>query len=127
MLPFIYGKSCEFTNETAQYNSIFIPTPFCLKLQMKHASILKKFSISALNEMQKSALEAVSKPNDVMLIAPTGSGKTLAFLLPVLDLLDKEQEQVQVLIVVPSRELALQIEQVFKQMGTYFKINACYG
>ena len=94
---------------------------------MKHAPILKKFSISALNEMQNSALEAVSKPNDVMLIAPTGSGKTLAFLLPVLDLLDKEQDHVQVLIVVPSRELALQIEQVFKQMGTNFKINACYG
>ncbi len=94
---------------------------------MDYAPVLAKFKISALNEMQHAALKTILEPNDVMLIAPTGSGKTLAFLLPVLQLLNETVSEVQVLIVVPSRELALQIEKVFRQMGTGFKINACYG
>jgi len=94
---------------------------------MNYVPILSKFDINALNEMQQAALEAIVKPNDVTLISPTGSGKTLAFLLPLLQLLDVKTNAVQVLIVVPSRELALQIEKVFKQMGTSHKINACYG
>jgi superfamily II DNA/RNA helicase len=94
---------------------------------MNHEAILSSFNITTLNEMQKAALEAIPKPNDVMLISPTGSGKTLAFLLPVLSLLRPDTEGVQVLILVPSRELAIQIESVFKQMGTAFKVNSCYG
>ncbi len=67
--------------------------------------------------------------NDVILLAPTGSGKTLAFLLPLLSVLDANVPLVQAatLILVPSRELALQIEQVFKAMGNGFKVNCCYG
>ncbi|RDC54220.1 ATP-dependent helicase [Pedobacter chinensis] len=88
---------------------------------------LKRLNIAQLNEMQESALKAVKSGNDVLLIAPTGSGKTLAFLLPLLAHLKPGIKGVQALILVPSRELALQIEQVFKQMGTPFKVNCCYG
>ncbi|WP_406823624.1 DEAD/DEAH box helicase [Pedobacter sp. KACC 23697] len=88
---------------------------------------LKKLNISALNEMQESSVKAAKTGKDVILIAPTGSGKTLAFLLPLLSNLKIEVKGVQALILVPSRELALQIEQVFKQMGTSFKVNCCYG
>lgn len=77
--------------------------------------------------MQEASLNASSKGGDVVLIAPTGSGKTLAFLLPLINKLKTEVNGVQTLILVPSRELALQIEQVFKQMGTGFKVNCCYG
>ena len=77
--------------------------------------------------MQEAAIDAITKPEDVILISPTGSGKTLAFLLPLLNLLRQDVREVQVLILVPSRELALQIEQVFKLMGTEFKISCCYG
>jgi ATP-independent RNA helicase DbpA len=77
--------------------------------------------------MQQAMVDTVPHPNDVILISPTGSGKTLAFLLPALQLLNKEKTGVQIVIVVPSRELAIQIEQVFKQMSTGFKINCCYG
>ncbi|WP_316800150.1 DEAD/DEAH box helicase [Pedobacter frigidisoli] len=88
---------------------------------------LKRLNISALNEMQEASLNASSKGGDVVLIAPTGSGKTLAFLLPLIDKLKPDIRGVQTLILVPSRELALQIEQVFRQMGTGFKVNCCYG
>ncbi|MHB8208309.1 DEAD/DEAH box helicase [Mucilaginibacter sp.] len=88
--------------------------------------VLENLKITALNEMQNAALNA-DKKNDIILLAPTGSGKTLAFLLPLLSVLDANVPQVQALILVPSRELALQIEQVFKAMGNGFKVNCCYG
>jgi len=77
--------------------------------------------------MQLAATAAAAKGNDLILLAPTGSGKTLGFLLPLLKNLDPAKKGVQALILVPSRELALQIEQVFKAMGTGFKVNCCYG
>jgi superfamily II DNA/RNA helicase len=94
---------------------------------MDHSAILSHFNIKELNEMQKATLEVIPKQNDVVLISPTGSGKTLAFLIPILKLLNPDKEGVQVLILVPTRELAIQIEKVFKQMSTGFKINCCYG
>ncbi len=89
--------------------------------------ILEKLKINSLNEMQLSSIEAAEKECDLILFSPTGSGKTLGFLLPVLKRLNPSVKGVQALILVPSRELALQIEQVFKQMGTGFKVNCCYG
>ncbi|MGF7038250.1 DEAD/DEAH box helicase [Mucilaginibacter lappiensis] len=87
---------------------------------------LLNLKINALNEMQQAAITAAKK-SDVILLSPTGSGKTLGFLLPLLGLLDPNIPTVQALIMVPSRELALQIEQVFRTMGTGFKVNCCYG
>jgi len=89
--------------------------------------ILENLKIASLNQMQISALEAAKKSSDMVLLSPTGSGKTLGFLLPLIEHLDREMQGVQALIIVPSRELALQIEQVFKQMGTGYKVNCCYG
>ncbi|WP_442590392.1 DEAD/DEAH box helicase [Pedobacter sp. AW31-3R] len=89
--------------------------------------VLGNLKINSLNEMQESSVAAAAKGKDVVLLAPTGSGKTLGFLLPVLKNLKPENKGVQALVLVPSRELALQIEQVFKQMGTGFKVNCCYG
>jgi len=77
--------------------------------------------------MQLASLEAMKQPGDLILLAPTGSGKTLAFLLPLLDRFDPGIDGTQALIIVPSRELALQIEQVFKTMSTGHKITCCYG
>jgi len=94
---------------------------------MTYSKTLSNFNIQMLNEMQLATIDAFSKPNDIILISPTGSGKTLAFLIPLLNQFDKTKEGVQGLIVVPTRELAIQIEQVFKLMNTGFKINCCYG
>ena len=89
-------------------------------------NVLKNLKIVALNDMQHEAIQAAEN-HDTILLSPTGSGKTLAFLLPVLSRLDVNSTGIQAIILVPSRELALQIEQVFKIMGTGFKVNCCYG
>lgn len=90
-------------------------------------AILNKFEISALNAMQQEAYKAISTPSDVVLLSPTGTGKTLAFLLPLLQKLDQNCAEIQLLVLVPSRELAQQIEQVARKMGSGFKVNAVYG
>jgi len=77
--------------------------------------------------MQLASIEANRKHQDVILLSSTGSGKTLGFMLPVLELMDATKATTQALIIVPSRELALQIEQVIKSMGTGYKVTCCYG
>lgn len=99
-------------------------------MQKGHISIKKilgTLKIEALNEMQTASLEVAKKGKDVILLADTGSGKTLGFLLPVLQMLDTTNVKTQAMVIAPSRELALQIEQVFKSMGTGFKVTCCYG
>jgi superfamily II DNA/RNA helicase len=98
-------------------------------MNQKHHSnnILLNLGIESLNEMQEAAQEAILNDNNILLLSPTGSGKTLAFLLPIFEMLQPEIQSVQCLILVPSRELGLQIEQVWKKMGTDYKVNVCYG
>ena len=91
------------------------------------SNILSKLNIEQLNPMQEEAQQVISKNSDVVLLSPTGSGKTLAFLLPIIADLDKNCDEIQVLILVPTRELAMQIEQVVREMGTGYKVNAVYG
>lgn len=89
--------------------------------------ILAKLNIHTLNPMQMEAIAVIEKNTNTILLSPTGTGKTLAFLLPLIEALDPENPDVQALILVPSRELAIQIEQVARTMGTGFKVNAVYG
>ena len=90
-------------------------------------NILEKLNIEKLNVMQEEAEEAILTNPEIVILSPTGTGKTLAFLLPIIAELDINCPEVQVLIVVPSRELAIQIEQVIREMGTGYKANAVYG
>ena len=94
---------------------------------MELQPIFEKLQIQDLNQMQKSTYNASENETDIVLLSPTGSGKTLAFLFPVLRNLKTEVKGIQALILVPARELALQIEQVFKSMGTDFKVSIAYG
>lgn len=94
---------------------------------MELQPIYEKLQIQEMNQMQKSTYQASENEQDIILLSPTGSGKTLAFLFPVLRNLQKDISGIQAIILVPARELALQIEQVFKNMGTDFKVTICYG
>lgn len=77
--------------------------------------------------MQVELIEKAESGNNLMLLSPTGSGKTLAFLIAVISKLSIKDRLVQAIIVAPSRELALQIEQVFRNMKTSYKVTCCYG
>ncbi|WP_346856828.1 DEAD/DEAH box helicase [uncultured Draconibacterium sp.] len=90
-------------------------------------NILNKLNIEKLNPMQEEAKSAIHSANNIILLSPTGTGKTLAFMLPIVAELEENNPHVQVLILVPSRELAIQIEQVTRDMGTGYKCNAFYG
>jgi superfamily II DNA/RNA helicase len=89
--------------------------------------VLENMGIAQLNPMQVEALDSVLGKSHSLLLAATGSGKTLAFLLPLVQLLNPNSNQIQCLILAPTRELALQIESVWKSMRTPFKVNVCYG
>ncbi len=87
----------------------------------------RNLGIDELNGMQKQMLETANRPNDIILLSPTGTGKTLAFLLPLLLRIDPKAIGIQSLILVPSRELALQIESVLRKIAAGIKIVCCYG
>ena len=89
--------------------------------------ILQNLNIETLNPMQEATWEGDMDSKDLILLSPTGSGKTIAYLLPLLRRLNPDEKGVQAIILVPSRELALQTESVFKSMGTDYKIMSCYG
>lgn len=89
--------------------------------------ILDKLGISALNEMQEESRLAIHSTNEIIILSPTGTGKTLAFLLPIIAELNQDSEEVQALIITPTRELTIQIEQVIRDMGSGFKVDSAYG
>ncbi|MGL4520664.1 MAG: DEAD/DEAH box helicase [Phocaeicola sp.] len=91
------------------------------------ANAVKNLKIESLNAMQEASVEAYQTGKDLILLSPTGSGKTLAYLLPLLGALKPDVKGVQAVVLVPSRELALQIDQVFKSMNTGFQCMSCYG
>ena len=90
-------------------------------------AILRKLQIHQLNPMQEEAIPTIERVKNTILLSPTGTGKTLAFLLPIINNLDVTCKEIQALILVPSRELAIQIEQVIRNMGSGYKVNAVYG
>lgn len=97
------------------------------KIIKNQKEILAKLGIEKLNDMQEEAKLSISSHPNTILLSPTGTGKTVAFLLPVIAELDPHIEDVQAVILAPSRELAIQISQVTRQMGTGFKVNEVYG
>lgn len=94
---------------------------------MNQQAFLDKLGIIALNPMQLEAAEAINNNAETIVLSPTGTGKTLAYLLPLMATLAPTATEIQMLIIVPSRELAIQTEQVVRNMGAGWKVNAVYG
>lgn len=88
---------------------------------------LGTLGISELNAMQQASLQAFGRSENLVLLSPTGSGKTLAYLLPLAAQLTARVQGVQAVVLVPSRELAMQTDAVFRQMKTGFNSMCCYG
>ena len=89
---------------------------------MNTQELLENIGITSLNEMQEASLRAYKKSDNIILLSPTGSGKTLAFLLPLIESLDTEKNDIQALILTPARELAMQIENVFRSLKSGLRV-----
>ncbi|KAA2242969.1 DEAD/DEAH box helicase [Chitinophaga agrisoli] len=79
-------------------------------------------------DIQYKAIPSILRGDDVLAIAQTGTGKTAAFAIPVLQLLHQQHRsrtkgEVKCLVMVPTRELAIQISDVFKQLGKYTRVD----
>lgn len=88
---------------------------------------LDRIGVSQLSEMQEATARAFQTEQDIVLLSPTGSGKTLAYLLPLMQGIDPTSDDVQAIVVVPSRELAAQTDAVVKALKSPVRSMACYG
>ena len=105
-----------------------------MKFEEYHIAKGIKTSISKLGykkptDIQFKSIPAILKGEDVLAIAQTGTGKTAAFAIPVLNILHHSKikgrkDGVKCLIMAPTHELALQIDSVFKELGSNIKINS---
>lgn len=86
-----------------------------------------RLGIASLNAMQEATITTCDTSSEVILLAPTGSGKTLAYLIPLLARIKPQQEKTQAAIIVPTRELAQQVEQVARTISSGVRIVCCYG
>lgn len=90
--------------------------------------LTEKIGINHLNEMQGAVIKAIQHTNDnIMVLSPTGSGKTLAYLLPLVCMVDSASDDLQAIVIVPGRELALQSLNVLRSLGNDVRGYACYG
>ena len=94
-------------------------------IKKNQKNILSKLKIEKLNPMQEEAKLAIHAAENTILLSPTGTGKTLAFMLPIIAELDPACAFVQVLILVPSRELAIQIDQVTHRFNILNSSHEC--
>ncbi|HEX7583749.1 MAG TPA: DEAD/DEAH box helicase [Prolixibacteraceae bacterium] len=82
-------------------------------------------------DIQYKAITPILKGDDVLAIAQTGTGKTAAFAIPVIDIIDQQKHSsrsdfIRCLVMVPTRELALQITEVFQTIGQHTRVKtAC--
>ena len=89
--------------------------------------VLSSIGFNELNSLQEETLSQSKINDNLLILSQTGSGKTFAFLLPLFLRLDNNSSAIQALILAPSRELAIQIEGVFRAMKTNHKVLTCYG
>ena len=92
-----------------------------LGLAKDTAEALKEHGFHTPTPVQTEVIPQVLEGNDVVAMAQTGSGKTAAFVLPILKLwherLGEGKRKLKVLVLAPTRELALQIAEVFRELG----------
>lgn len=105
-----------------------------MRFEQYHISADIKESLAELGfkrptDIQFKAIPSILKGEDVLAIAQTGTGKTAAFAIPILHMLQVDQERrrrpkhlLQCVVMVPTRELALQIAAVFQQLGQFTEL-----
>src|SRR5580765_5139158 len=88
-------------------------------------SNLAKHNFTEPTPVQAAAIEPALAGKDIVATAQTGTGKTLAFVLPLIHRLQKEQAKgVRAVVLTPTRELAMQIHEVFVKMAAGSAVRA---
>jgi superfamily II DNA/RNA helicase len=88
------------------------------------AAALEEVAYLEPTEIQAKTIPLILAGQDVMASAQTGSGKTAAFVLPIIELLKARDKQPRALVVVPTRELALQVEEQFKKLAKHSRLRS---
>jgi len=83
-----------------------------------------KLGFAEMTPIQKKAIPLIQNGLDIIAESPTGTGKTYAYLLPVLEKIDISNKNPQAVIVAPTRELVMQIEQEIKKLTTGSEIQS---
>lgn len=109
------------------FNVEKVSADLCYICSMNTDTLLQRLGVESLSEMQRETLSKYRPERNTVLLSPTGSGKTLAFSLIINSRLQETATGTQVLVVVPTRELAIQIESVLKKLFVGTKITCIYG
>jgi len=88
---------------------------------------LTRQNITTPNRVQSESIPALLEGRDVVMQSPTGSGKTLAYLIPLLEHIQPGNPGPRALIVAPTRELAIQVDAVFKSLDSHLRSALLYG
>ena len=90
---------------------------------------IEKLNFTSPTKVQKAVIPVALEQKDILCKAQTGSGKTAAFGIPVCELLDWDENKPQVLVLTPTRELALQVREDIFNIGRFkrVKVSALYG
>ena len=88
---------------------------------------LSRQKITSPNDVQSESIPALLAGRDVVIQSPTGSGKTLAFLVPLIERFQPGRPGPRGLIVTPTRELAIQVDSVFKELDSGLRTALLYG
>jgi len=78
---------------------------------------LEKERITIPTEIQIKVIPQVLKNKDLIVQSPTGTGKTLAYLLPLFGMIDASKKEMQAIILVPTHELAIQIQRQIERLS----------
>ncbi len=91
---------------------------------------VERMGFKAMTAVQQKTIPVMMEGSDVIAIAPTGTGKTCAFGIPMLEYLQLHEDQIQELVLAPTRELAVQITQELTSLARYIpgaRIATLYG
>ncbi|HJN71480.1 MAG: DEAD/DEAH box helicase [Phycisphaerae bacterium] len=106
------------------------PTFESLGLAKKVLRVIQDVGYETPSAIQSAAIPPLLEGRDILGQAQTGSGKTAAFALPLLSNIDVKNRAVQILVLAPTRELAIQVAEAFQKYATHlngFHIVPIYG
>lgn len=119
MTVFLFLTACQVTpmSDTrapaASFSELNLPTPLL--------KVLDEVGYETPSPIQAQAIPHLLEGMDLLGHAPTGTGKTAAFALPLLARLDIKSKHVQIMVLTPTRELAIQVAEAFQRYASHIK------